>query len=138
MPLTPAGQHTIRGIFTGMQQTCTADRAGQCAHAKVIACIWALNCLMLLQQFATELGRSTVPVTLSVRTAVQTCEQACMRDLRLASMPNTSEPVFLSLCGDYDRGRRAVSGYKMLQPLAGGTAALVEWQLQTGRTHQIR
>lgn len=31
-----------------------------------------------------------------------------------------------------------MSGYKVVQPLAGGTAALVEWQLQTGRTHQIR
>ena len=36
------------------------------------------------------------------------------------------------------RGKRAVSGFKVLQPLAGGTSALMEWRLQTGRTHQIR
>ena len=27
---------------------------------------------------------------------------------------------------------------RVLQVLAGGTAALVQWQLRTGRTHQIR
>ena len=34
------------------------------------------------------------------------------------------------------RGRHAASGYRMLEALPG--AALVEWKLRTGRTHQIR
>ncbi|KAK9821673.1 hypothetical protein WJX74_007332 [Apatococcus lobatus] len=37
-----------------------------------------------------------------------------------------------------NRARRAASHYKVLETLTGGTAALVEWRLQTGRTHQIR
>ncbi|PSC67546.1 ribosomal large subunit pseudouridine synthase D [Micractinium conductrix] len=36
------------------------------------------------------------------------------------------------------RGRTAASNYKVLEPLAGGGAALVQWRLETGRTHQIR
>lgn len=36
------------------------------------------------------------------------------------------------------RGRTAASNYKMLEPLAGGRASLLEWKLDTGRTHQIR
>lgn len=36
------------------------------------------------------------------------------------------------------RGRHAVSNYSVVEPLAGGTAALVQWKLNTGRTHQIR
>ncbi len=36
------------------------------------------------------------------------------------------------------RGRNAASNYKVLETLAGGRAALVEWRLETGRTHQIR
>jgi 23S rRNA-/tRNA-specific pseudouridylate synthase len=36
------------------------------------------------------------------------------------------------------RGRRAASNYTTLGLLAGGGAALVEWRLETGRTHQIR
>ena len=36
------------------------------------------------------------------------------------------------------RGRSAVSGFRVLKALGDGAAALVEWQLQTGRTHQIR
>jgi 23S rRNA-/tRNA-specific pseudouridylate synthase len=35
-------------------------------------------------------------------------------------------------------GRPAASNYRVLRPLAGGRAALVEWKLDTGRTHQIR
>lgn len=35
-------------------------------------------------------------------------------------------------------GRSAVSNYKVRASLAGGNAALVEWQLESGRTHQIR
>lgn len=36
------------------------------------------------------------------------------------------------------RGRPAVSGYVVLERLAGGGAALTAWRLRTGRTHQIR
>lgn len=36
------------------------------------------------------------------------------------------------------RGRTAASKYTVLQPLAEGGAALVQWRLETGRTHQIR
>lgn len=36
------------------------------------------------------------------------------------------------------RGRHAVSGFQVVEQLAGGRAALVQWRLQTGRTHQIR
>ena len=36
------------------------------------------------------------------------------------------------------RGRHAVSTWQLLEPLAGGTASLLQWRLQTGRTHQIR
>ncbi|PNW86249.1 hypothetical protein CHLRE_02g078750v5 [Chlamydomonas reinhardtii] len=36
------------------------------------------------------------------------------------------------------RGRTAASSYQVLEPLAGGGCALVQWKLDTGRTHQIR
>ncbi|KAL3840176.1 hypothetical protein ACJIZ3_024767 [Penstemon smallii] len=36
------------------------------------------------------------------------------------------------------RARHAVSRYKVIEVLAGGGCALVEWRLETGRTHQIR
>ncbi|KAF6255708.1 pseudouridine synthase [Scenedesmus sp. NREL 46B-D3] len=36
------------------------------------------------------------------------------------------------------RGRTAVSNYQTLQVLASSGAALVQWKLETGRTHQIR
>ncbi|KAG2423929.1 hypothetical protein HYH02_015268 [Chlamydomonas schloesseri] len=36
------------------------------------------------------------------------------------------------------RGRTAASSYSVLEPLAGGGSALVQWKLDTGRTHQIR
>ena len=31
-----------------------------------------------------------------------------------------------------------MSTWQLLEPLAGGTASLLQWRLQTGRTHQIR
>ncbi|BDA42964.1 RNA pseudouridine synthase 2, chloroplastic [Coccomyxa sp. Obi] len=36
------------------------------------------------------------------------------------------------------RGRQAISGFKVIEPLAGGSAAWTAWRLRTGRTHQIR
>jgi 23S rRNA pseudouridine1911/1915/1917 synthase len=35
-----------------------------------------------------------------------------------------------------DRGKRAVSHYRLVRPLR--SAALIECQLETGRTHQVR
>ncbi|CAI5464344.1 unnamed protein product [Closterium sp. Yama58-4] len=43
----------------------------------------------------------------------------------------------LPLTGSH-RSRRAASRYRVVESLAGGAAALVEWRLETGRTHQIR
>ncbi|KAL1190071.1 RNA pseudouridine synthase 2 [Cardamine amara subsp. amara] len=36
------------------------------------------------------------------------------------------------------RARYAASRYKVIETFAGGGSALVEWRLETGRTHQIR
>jgi 23S rRNA-/tRNA-specific pseudouridylate synthase len=36
------------------------------------------------------------------------------------------------------RGRTAASNYQTLHALAGGGSALVQWKLESGRTHQIR
>eukprot|EP00898_Chlorokybus_atmophyticus_P000502 jgi/Chlat1/1452/Chrsp12S02065 len=36
------------------------------------------------------------------------------------------------------RGKAAASRFQVLEVLAGGGAALVQWRLETGRTHQIR
>ncbi|CAI8600147.1 unnamed protein product [Vicia faba] len=36
------------------------------------------------------------------------------------------------------KARHAASRYKVIEILAGGSCALVEWKLETGRTHQIR
>jgi 23S rRNA pseudouridine1911/1915/1917 synthase len=36
------------------------------------------------------------------------------------------------------KGKHAISNFKVLEILAGGGAALVQWKLETGRTHQIR
>ncbi|CAL8467393.1 g6930 [Coccomyxa elongata] len=36
------------------------------------------------------------------------------------------------------RGRHAISGYRVIEPLADGSAAWTAWRLRTGRTHQIR
>lgn len=38
----------------------------------------------------------------------------------------------------HGQARHAASRYKVIEILAGGGSALVEWRLETGRTHQIR
>ncbi|KAJ0086891.1 hypothetical protein Patl1_09482 [Pistacia atlantica] len=38
----------------------------------------------------------------------------------------------------HGQARYAASRYKVIEILAGGACALVEWRLETGRTHQIR
>ncbi|XVE69676.1 hypothetical protein DITRI_Ditri10aG0010100 [Diplodiscus trichospermus] len=37
-----------------------------------------------------------------------------------------------------ERARHAASRYKVIEVLAGGGSAMVQWRLETGRTHQIR
>ncbi|KAI5077901.1 hypothetical protein GOP47_0007725 [Adiantum capillus-veneris] len=49
--------------------------------------------------------------------------------IRMAVVPNSSSNK---------RARNAVSGFEVLEVLANGGAALMEWKLETGRTHQIR
>jgi len=45
----------------------------------------------------------------------------------------------MTVCGFHcNRGKHAVSTYQVLEEVADGRAALVQWQLETGRTHQIR
>ncbi|XP_021902498.1 RNA pseudouridine synthase 2, chloroplastic [Carica papaya] len=46
----------------------------------------------------------------------------------------------VAMPGSITRGlaRHAISRYKVIEILAGGGSALVEWRLETGRTHQIR
>ncbi|KAK6256918.1 hypothetical protein QUC31_000377 [Theobroma cacao] len=38
----------------------------------------------------------------------------------------------------HGRARHAASRYKVIEVLAGGGSALIQWRLETGRTHQIR
>ena len=54
-------------------------------------------------------------------------------DAALARSPQNRKKVAIV---DADRGKRAVTHYRLLQPLKG--ASLVECQLETGRTHQVR
>ncbi|KAL3340782.1 hypothetical protein AABB24_029090 [Solanum stoloniferum] len=49
--------------------------------------------------------------------------------IRMAAIPGTPKS---------GKSRHAVSRYKVIEKLAGGGSALVEWRLETGRTHQIR
>ncbi|KAF5179596.1 Pseudouridine synthase, partial [Thalictrum thalictroides] len=71
---------------------------------------------------------SGVPSTLSGRVEVPIGRDTNNR-VRMAAMPgpNISRHV-----------RHAASRYKVIEVLAGGGCALVEWRLETGRTHQIR
>lgn len=53
----------------------------------------------------------------------------CRNRIRMAVVPNSSTNK---------KARNAVSGYEVVEVLANGGASLVEWKLETGRTHQIR
>ena len=84
------------------------------------------------------------------------CEQFAARTVRrryLAIVLGTPDPVSGRVDAPLGRdprdrlrmgvvhgvgGRPAASNYKVRAALAGGNAALVEWRLETGRTHQIR
>ncbi|OMO75474.1 hypothetical protein COLO4_26091 [Corchorus olitorius] len=48
--------------------------------------------------------------------------------VRMVAVPGISHP---------GRARHAASRYKVIEVLAGGGSALVQWRLETGRTHQI-
>ncbi|XP_031377420.1 RNA pseudouridine synthase 2, chloroplastic [Punica granatum] len=64
------------------------------------------------------LGRVEVPIGRDVKNRV-----------RMAAIPGPTNT---------GQARYAASRYKVIEVLAGGSAALVEWRLETGRTHQIR
>ncbi|GMN35868.1 hypothetical protein TIFTF001_005583 [Ficus carica] len=49
--------------------------------------------------------------------------------IRMAAIPGATNSK---------QARHAASRYKVMEILAGGGSALVEWRLETGRTHQIR
>ncbi|KAB2082342.1 hypothetical protein ES319_A05G191600v1 [Gossypium barbadense] len=49
--------------------------------------------------------------------------------IRMVAVPGLSH---------HGRARHAASRYKVIEVLAGGGSALVQWRLETGRTHQIR
>ncbi|KAI9201441.1 hypothetical protein LWI28_023609 [Acer negundo] len=49
--------------------------------------------------------------------------------IRMTAIPGSSK---------HGQARHAASRYKVLEVLAAGGSALVEWRLETGRTHQIR
>ncbi|KAL5557806.1 hypothetical protein UlMin_034017 [Ulmus minor] len=49
--------------------------------------------------------------------------------IRMAAIPGATNSK---------QARHAASRYKVIEKLAGGGSALVEWRLETGRTHQIR
>ncbi|GMI91358.1 hypothetical protein like AT1G76050 [Hibiscus trionum] len=49
--------------------------------------------------------------------------------IRMVAVPGLSH---------HGRARHAASRYKVIEVLVGGGSALVQWRLETGRTHQIR
>lgn len=49
--------------------------------------------------------------------------------IRMAAIPGSTKGR---------NARHAASRYRVIEVLAGGGSALVEWRLETGRTHQIR
>ncbi|XP_030507930.1 RNA pseudouridine synthase 2, chloroplastic isoform X1 [Cannabis sativa] len=71
---------------------------------------------------------SGVPSQLSGRIEVPIGRDSNNR-IRMAAIPGASNSK---------QARHAASRYKVIEILAGGGSALVEWRLETGRTHQIR
>ncbi|KAK4348970.1 hypothetical protein RND71_031725 [Anisodus tanguticus] len=69
-----------------------------------------------------------VPTSVSGRTDIPIGRDTNNR-IRMAAIPGSPKS---------GKSRHAVSRYKVIEKLAGGGAALVEWRLETGRTHQIR
>ncbi|XP_062101610.1 RNA pseudouridine synthase 2, chloroplastic [Humulus lupulus] len=71
---------------------------------------------------------SGVPSPLSGRIEVPIGRDSNNR-IRMAAIPGANNSK---------QARHAASRYKVIEILAGGGSALVEWRLETGRTHQIR
>ncbi|XP_059278941.1 RNA pseudouridine synthase 2, chloroplastic [Lycium ferocissimum] len=69
-----------------------------------------------------------VPTSVSGRVDIPIGRDSNNR-IRMAAIPGTPKS---------GKSRHAVSRYKVIEKLAGGGSALVEWRLETGRTHQIR
>ncbi|KAF4388450.1 hypothetical protein F8388_012427 [Cannabis sativa] len=70
---------------------------------------------------------SGVPSQLSGRIEVPIGRDSNNR-IRMAAIPGASNSK---------QARHAASRYKVIEILAGGGSALVEWRLETGRTHQV-
>lgn len=87
----------------------------------------------LAAQFkARTVGRAYLSITLGTPTPPAGRVAANVgRDLR-------DRKRMAAFAYDCAQGRTAASNYRTLELLAGGRAALVEWRLETGRTHQIR
>lgn len=71
---------------------------------------------------------SGVPTPLSGRVEIPVGRDPNNR-IRMTAVPGPSNS---------GQARHAASRYKVIEILAGGGSALVEWRLETGRTHQIR
>ncbi|XP_016568333.1 RNA pseudouridine synthase 2, chloroplastic isoform X2 [Capsicum annuum] len=69
-----------------------------------------------------------VPTSVSGRVDIPIGRDSNNR-IRMAAIPGSPKS---------GKSRHAVSRYKVIEELAGGGSALVEWRLETGRTHQIR
>ncbi|KAG9442859.1 hypothetical protein H6P81_018713 [Aristolochia fimbriata] len=60
-------------------------------------------------------------------------------DIPIARDPNNRiRMIAVSNPSNHMRARHAASRYKAVEVLGGGGSALVQWRLETGRTHQIR
>lgn len=55
-----------------------------------------------------------------------------------ASVRDINKKIITQLYADFERGKWAVTHYKVLQEHISGQISLVELKLETGRTHQIR
>lgn len=75
----------------------------------------------------THTQNNAACLTLVHIAAAQTANRDPANRLRMMAVPYGSA-----------RGRTAASNYQMLEVVAAGGAALVQWRLETGRTHQIR
>ncbi|XP_072993369.1 RNA pseudouridine synthase 2, chloroplastic isoform X1 [Typha latifolia] len=59
-------------------------------------------------------------------------------EIPIARDPNNRTRMVAVSASSHRHARHAASRYEVIEVLAGGGSALVEWRLETGRTHQIR
>jgi 23S rRNA pseudouridine1911/1915/1917 synthase len=59
-------------------------------------------------------------------------------EVPIARDPNNRIRMIATPGSGHRYARHAASRYKVREVFAGGGSALVEWRLETGRTHQIR